>query len=71
MQLTENRTFDGIADVRDESDRRGIRIVVEVKEGIEPQVVLNNLYKQTQLMTKFSCNMVWRSLVAILDCCEQ
>eukprot|EP00803_Ostreobium_quekettii_P010982 evm.model.scf_3691.1 EVM.evm.TU.scf_3691.1 scf_3691:6043-11733(+) len=58
VQLVENRTLEGVADVRDESDREGIRLVVEVKRGSEPQVVLNNLYKHSRLMTQFPCNMV-------------
>lgn len=57
-ELVENRMLEGISDVRDESDRDGIRVVVDVKRGALPQVVLNNLYKHTKLQTTFSCNMV-------------
>ncbi|GMH39770.1 hypothetical protein BSKO_07668 [Bryopsis sp. KO-2023] len=56
--LVENHTLEGISDIRDESDREGIRIVVEVKKGAVPQVVLNNLFKQTKLQSSFPCNMV-------------
>jgi len=47
-----------VADVRDESDRDGMRMVVEVKRGFSPEVVLNSLYQHTQLQKRFSCNMV-------------
>ena len=48
----------GISDVRDESDREGMRVVVELKRGTNAEVVLNNLYKHTQLQKRFSCNLV-------------
>lgn len=57
-ELTEQKVLDGISDIRDESDRTGMRVVVEVKRGANPEVVLNNLYKHTPLQTSFSCNMV-------------
>lgn len=44
--------------MRDESDREGMRMVVEVKRGSNPEVVLNSLYQHTQLQRRFSCNMV-------------
>jgi DNA gyrase subunit A len=47
--LVRDKKIDGIADLRDESDKEGIRVVVEIKRGEEPEIVLNNLYKQTQL----------------------
>jgi DNA gyrase subunit A len=47
-----------IADVRDESDRRGMRLVIELKRGVIPKVVLNKLYKHTPLQTTFGVNMV-------------
>jgi len=50
--------YAGVADVRDESDREGMRMVVEVKRGSNPEVVLNSLYQHTQLQKRFSCNMV-------------
>lgn len=52
------QVLEGVSDVRDESDRTGMRVVIEVKRGATPLVVLNNLYRHTQLQTRFSCNMV-------------
>ena len=51
--LTQEKTIEGIADLRDESDRSGMRIVIELKRGEVPEVVLNNLFKHTQLQTFF------------------
>jgi DNA gyrase subunit A len=51
--LVHNKRLEGIADLRDESDREGIRVVVELKRDAVPEVVLNNLYKLTQLRTTF------------------
>jgi DNA gyrase subunit A len=56
-QVTEKR-LEGISDIRDESDKQGIRVVIELKRGELPEVVLNNLYKQTQLQDTFGMNMV-------------
>ncbi len=56
-QVREKR-LEGISDMRDESDRNGMRIVIELKRDANPQVVLNNLLKQTQLQTTFSINML-------------
>jgi DNA gyrase subunit A len=56
-QVTEKR-LEGISDIRDESDKQGIRVVIELKRGELPDVVLNNLYKQTQLQDSFGMNMV-------------
>ncbi|MGM9614166.1 MAG: DNA gyrase subunit A [Oscillospiraceae bacterium] len=56
-QVREKR-LDGISDLRDESDRNGMRIVIELKRDANAQVVLNNLLKQTQLQTTFSINML-------------
>ena len=53
QQVNEKR-IDGISDMRDESNRKGMRIVIDLKSGAVPQVVLNNLYKRTQLQTNFS-----------------
>jgi DNA gyrase subunit A len=53
-----DKKLEGIADLRDESDRSGMRIVIELKRGEIPEVVLNNLYKQTQLQDSFGINMV-------------
>ena len=57
-ELVEARQLEGIADVRDESDRDGVRLVVEVKRGASARVVANNLFKHTRLQQRFSCNMV-------------
>ncbi|HUP48355.1 MAG TPA: DNA gyrase subunit A [Thermoanaerobaculia bacterium] len=51
--LVRDKRIDGISDLRDESDREGIRIVVELKRGEVPEVVLNNLYRNTQMQTTF------------------
>ncbi|HEX6177433.1 MAG TPA: DNA gyrase subunit A, partial [Thermoanaerobaculia bacterium] len=52
-ELVRDKRIEGISDLRDESDREGIRIVVELKRGEVPEVVLNNLYRNTQLQTTF------------------
>ena len=52
-ELAQTKKVDGIADVRDESDREGMRIVVELKRGEESQLILNNLYKHTQMQESF------------------
>ncbi|XP_048231515.1 DNA gyrase subunit A, chloroplastic/mitochondrial isoform X1 [Ricinus communis] len=57
-ELVENKNLDGVSDIRDESDRSGMRIVIEVKRGSDPSIVLNNLYRLTPLQSSFSCNMV-------------
>ncbi|KAG8645438.1 hypothetical protein MANES_10G065200v8 [Manihot esculenta] len=57
-ELVENKSLDGISDIRDESDRSGMRIVIELKRGSDPSIVLNNLYRLTPLQSSFSCNMV-------------
>lgn len=56
--LVDKGTITGVADVRDESDRTGMRIVVEARRGSAAEVILNNLYKHTSLQTRFACNMV-------------
>ncbi|KAL3698674.1 hypothetical protein R1sor_012750 [Riccia sorocarpa] len=56
--LVNDKTLEGVSDIRDESDRDGMRIVIELKRGAEPGVVLNNIYKHTTLQSRFSCNMV-------------
>jgi DNA gyrase subunit A len=56
--LVKEKKLDGISDLRDESDRRGIRVVVELKRDARPKQVLNNLFKQTSLQTTFPVNMV-------------
>ncbi|XP_059649334.1 DNA gyrase subunit A, chloroplastic/mitochondrial isoform X2 [Cornus florida] len=57
-ELVENKSLDGISDIRDESDRSGMRVVIELKRGSDPSIVLNNLYRLTALQSSFSCNMV-------------
>jgi DNA gyrase subunit A len=57
-ELVTEKKLEGISDIRDESDKDGIRVVVELKRGEIPEVVLNNLYKQTQLQDSFGMNMV-------------
>src|SRR5207302_2014046 len=52
-ELVQTKKIEGIADVRDESDREGMRIVVELKRGEESQLILNNLYKHTQMQESF------------------
>src|ERR1700681_2815572 len=52
-ELVQTKKIDGIADVRDESDREGMRVVVEIKRGEEPQLILNHLYKLTQMQESF------------------
>ena len=54
----EDKRLEGISDIRDESDRNGMRIVVELKRDANPQVVLNRLFAQTQLQTTFAINML-------------
>lgn len=61
-ELVEDKVLEGISDIRDESDRTGMRVVIELKRSADPAVVLNNLYRHTALQSSFSCNMV-----AILD----
>jgi len=57
-ELVNDKKIDGIADIRDESDRDGMRIVIELKRDAYPRVVLNNLYKQTLLQNNFGANML-------------
>ena len=57
-ELVREKAIDGISDLRDESDKSGMRVVIELKRGEMPEVVLNNLYKQTQLQDSFGMNMV-------------
>jgi DNA gyrase subunit A len=56
--LVREKTIEGIADLRDESDREGMRIVIELKRGETPEVVMNNLYKHTPLQTSFGVIML-------------
>jgi len=52
--LVNNKVVDDIADIRDESDRDGMRVVIELKRGAEPQIILNQLFKHTQMQESFS-----------------
>jgi DNA gyrase subunit A len=61
-ELVNDKKIEGIAHVQDESDKSGMRVVVELKRGEIPEVILNNLFKQTQLQDTFGVNMV-----ALLD----
>ena len=55
-QLVNEKRVEGISDMRDESTQKGLRLVIELKKGVIPQVVLNNLYKYTSLQTTFGAN---------------
>ncbi len=57
-ELVKEGRLEGISGLRDESDKDGMRMVIELRRGEVPDVVLNNLYKQTQLQTVFGINMV-------------
>lgn len=56
--LVKNKVIDGITDIRDESNREGIRVVIELRKDIIPEVLLNQLYKYSQLQVSFSINML-------------
>ncbi|NEP79469.1 MAG: DNA topoisomerase (ATP-hydrolyzing) subunit A [Okeania sp. SIO3B3] len=57
-ELVNDKKIDGISDIRDESDRDGMRVVIELKRDAYPRVVLNNLYKQTTLQANFGANIL-------------
>ena len=61
-ELVRDKKIEGISDLRDESDKSGMRVVIELKRGEMPEVILNNLYKETQMQDTFGMNMV-----ALLD----
>ena len=61
-ELVRDKKIEGISDLRDESDKSGMRVVIELKRSEMPEVILNNLYKETQLQDTFGMNMV-----ALLD----
>ena len=61
-ELVREKRLEGISEIRDESDKSGMRVVIELKRGEVPEVVLNNLYKETQMQDTFGMNMV-----ALLD----
>jgi DNA gyrase subunit A len=57
-QLVQDKTLEGISDIRDESNKNGIRIVIDLKRGVPPKVILNNLFEHTQLETTFGAIML-------------
>lgn len=57
-ELVRDKRIEGISDLRDESDKSGMRVVIELKRGEMPEIVLNNLYKETQMQDTFGINMV-------------
>ncbi|MFY0546036.1 DNA gyrase subunit A [Brevibacillus sp. H7] len=57
-ELVRDKKIDGITDLRDESDRKGMRIVIELRRDVIPKVVLNNLFKHTQMQSTFGVNML-------------
>jgi len=57
-EVVREKTVEGVSDLRDESDRHGLRVVVELRRDVEPEVVLNQLYRFTPLQTSFGINMV-------------
>ena len=57
-ELAKEKRIDGITDLRDESNRKGIRIVIELRKDVNEEVILNNLYKYTPLQTSFGFNMI-------------
>ncbi|MEO1958630.1 MAG: DNA gyrase subunit A, partial [Nautiliaceae bacterium] len=61
-ELVKNKIIDGISEIRDESDREGIRVVIELKKDVMSEIILNNLFKHTPMQISFSVNML-----AILD----
>ena len=57
-ELVRDKTVEGITDLRDESDRNGMRVVIELRRDINPDVILNQLYKHTQLQESFGIIML-------------
>src|SRR6185295_2327225 len=57
-ELIHDKRIEGIADLRNESDKKGMRLVIELKRAEVPEIVLNNLYKNTQMQETFGMNMV-------------
>lgn len=57
-EIVRDKTVEGITDIRDESDRTGVRVVIELRRGAEPEVVLNQLYRYTPLQVSFGANML-------------
>jgi DNA gyrase subunit A len=61
-ELVRDKRLDGLSEIRDESDKSGMRVVLELKRGEIPEVILNNLYKETQMQDTF-----WMNMVALVD----
>src|SRR5882762_10479012 len=61
-ELVRDKRLDGLSEIRDESDKSGMRVVLELKRGEVPEVILNNLYKETQMQDTF-----WMNMVALVD----
>lgn len=57
-ELVRDKKIEGITDLRDESDRNGMRVVIELRRDVNPRIILNNLYKHTTLQTSFGVNML-------------
>ena len=57
-ETVKNNIIEGISDLRDESDRNGVRVVIELKKDVDPKIILNQLYKNTLLQTTFNSNML-------------
>lgn len=57
-ELVRDKVIEGIADIRDESDRQGIRVVIEIKRDFHPEIILNQLFRYTSLQTSFGSNMI-------------
>lgn len=57
-ELVRDKVIEGIADVRDETDRQGIRVVIEIKRDFHPEIILNQLFRYTSLQTSFGANMI-------------
>ena len=58
VELVKNKKIEGISDIRDESDRKGMRIVIILKKGINPELILNQLYKHSQLQISYGMNII-------------
>ena len=58
VNLVKTKRIDGISDIRDESDRKGMRVVIFLKKGVNAELILNQLYKNSQLQTSFGMNML-------------
>ncbi|XVJ44894.1 DNA topoisomerase (ATP-hydrolyzing) subunit A [Candidatus Phytoplasma australasiaticum] len=65
--LAKEKIIDGITDLRDESNRQGIKLVIDLKRDVNPHVVLNNLYKNSQVQVSFNFNMIAQMLKEFFD----